>query len=300
MHILIRYGEIGVKSSPVRRKFEERLIDRLAEKLDYHGMDGSISKEEGRIFAVVDEAVAADAVLALSRTPGVVSVSPVRQTSLELEDIGQVAVDLMEERDVDSFAVDARRAGDHDYTSQEIEEDVGSAVQDRYDLAVDLDDPDVTVAIEARYTHAYLSTTVVDGVGGLPVSRESRVAVLMTDRAATVAAFLLMKRGCTVYPVYPGGDGEAVGEELALLRQYDPAVKLTTQDSGPEEALATVCDLYDCSAAAVPDTTEEIDGEELSLGVEVLHPNAGMAEDEVLDRYNRVQTPSGHRQSKLL
>ncbi|MDY6766350.1 MAG: THUMP domain-containing protein [Candidatus Nanohaloarchaea archaeon] len=299
MLLLVRYGEIGVKSTPVRRRFEDRLIERLDEVLAFHGLDGAVSREEGRIFVDVADDVAADAAVAAAQTPGVVSVSPVRRTGLDLDAIAATAVELLEDRDVPSFAIDARRAGDHDYTSEEVEETVGAAVQDELELAVDLEDPAATVRVEARYKYAYLSTTTVDGVGGLPVNRDARVAVLMTDRASTVAAFLLMKRGCSVYPVYTGEETDAVRKEIAVLRQYDPAVKLTVRGEDPARALDTVCDLYKCGAAAAPATAGEL-GDGLDLGREVLYPNAGLSEEEVLDRYAEIQAVPHPAPSKLL
>lgn len=292
MRLLVRYGEIGLKSSSVKATFEQRLMTRLEEKLTYRDIDGDVSESEGRIFADVDEDDAADAALALSRVPGVVSVSPVAVTSLEPAAICETAVDLLAERDVEAFAVDARRAGEHDYTSQDLEEAVGQAVVDELGLDVDLDTPEVTLSVEARYRNAYMYTETVDGVGGLPVSEEDRVAVLMTDRAATVAAFRLMKRGCTVFPVYTGEEPEALEQDMRALRQFDPGVKLTVADEQAEEALATAVALYDCQAAALPHTTDEIGEDVPAVDAELLFPNAGAAEDAVMETYQELLTPA--------
>ncbi|MDY6770155.1 MAG: THUMP domain-containing protein, partial [Candidatus Nanohaloarchaea archaeon] len=292
MLILLRYGEIGLKSGPVKKKFRDRLLDRLREQLDYRGIDGDILRREGRIFADVAEEDAADAALALSQVPGVVSASPAVETTLVLDDIEAGAVELLADRNAETFAVDARRAGEHDYTSKDIEEAVGDAVREQCGLAVDLDDPDVTVDVEARYTAAYLYTETVDGIGGLPIGDENRVAVLFEDRAATVAAFLLMKRGCRVFPVYTGADSDAVSEEMEVLRQFDPGVKLTVMDGKtPAEALDDACDLFDCDAAALPWPSGELEQDVPATDVELLFPNAGFPEDEVMDRYAELLSP---------
>ncbi|MDY6768658.1 MAG: THUMP domain-containing protein [Candidatus Nanohaloarchaea archaeon] len=292
MLILVRYGEIGLKSSQVKAQFEQRLVERLEQKCSYAGIDGDVRRSEGRIFADVPEEDAADAAIALSRVPGVVSVSPAAQTSLDLDDIGEQALELVADQDAETFAVDARRAGEHDYTSADIEEAVGQRIVDGTGLEVDLDDPDVTVTVEARYTNAYLYTETVDGVGGLPVNEENRVAVLMEDRSSTVAAFLLMKRGCTVFPVYTGGDSERLETEMATLRQFDPDVKLTVmQGEEPAAALDRACDLYDCAAAAVARTADEL-GEEPAVAAELLLPTAGMSEEKVMERYRAIAAPS--------
>ncbi len=288
MLILIRYGEIGLKSAQVKKRFEQRLVQRLEGKLSHVRIEGEVFESEGRIFADVPEDGAADAAVALSRVPGVVSVSPVVTTSLELDDIGEEALELVADRDADTFAVDARRAGEHDYTSSDIEEVVGQRIVDATGLGVDLDSPDVTVHVEARYTNAYLYTETVDGVGGLPVDEENRVAVLMEDRTSTVAAFLLMKRGCTVFPVYTGSDSERIEPEMATLRQFDPDVKLTVlKGAGDGEALDRACDLYDCAAAAIGHTGDEL-GQEPDTDAELLLPTTGMGEEEVLETYREI------------
>lgn len=288
MRLLVRYGEIGVKSSPVKKKFKQRLMERLAEKLSYRGIDGDVVEQERRIFVEVEDEEAADVSIHLSRVPGVVSVSPVVMASLDLEDITEKAVELMSGVE-GSFAVDARRAGEHEYTSKEIEDPVGERIVEELGLAVDLDDPGKTVSVEARYMNAYLYTETVDGIGGLPVNRDNRVAVLMEDRVSTVAAFLLMKRGCTVFPVYTGSDSSAVEPEMDLLQRFDPEVKLTVMDGSGVDALADAADLYGCQAVAVARTADEIwDGDIPESNQEILFPTAGMSEDEALERYSEL------------
>lgn len=297
MLILVRYGEIGLKSPQVKGKFEERLKKRLEEKLSYRGIEGEILQSEGRIFAEVGEGDAADATIAISRVPGVVSASPVSGTTLELDQMCEKAVEMLEDLDAESFAVDARRAGEHDYTSKDIEEEVGQAVVDSLGLDVELEEPDVTVHIEARYKKSYLYTEVVEGVGGLPVSEDDRVAVLMEDRASTVAAFRLMKRGCKVFPVYTGVEEEELGPEIEALRQFDPGVKLTVME-GKEagKALKQVSRIYECQAAAVPNVSDEL--EELpETEEELLLPNSGSSEEEIMEVYRGIlPVPAGDPQ----
>lgn len=295
MKILVRYGEIGLKSSQVQSGFEQQLRRNLQHRLDATDIDGHILESDGRIFADVPEEDAADATLALSMVPGVVSVSPVAECGLDMVDIIETGVSVFEDEfgtgaDAATFAVDARRAGDHDYTSKDIENELGQAIVDAFDVAVDLDAPDITVSVEARYTTAYLYTRKIAGIGGLPVNDDNRVAVLMTDRASTVAAFLLMKRGCTVYPVYTGHDPDALDRDMDILRQFDPDVKLTVlKGEDGEDALQQVCDLYDIDAVALSYTADEIDGVETpDIPVEALYPVCGMDQDTVLTTYGDI------------
>lgn len=291
MRILVRYGEIGVKSRQVQRSFLDRLKHNLQEALDAATIDGTVLEDEDRIFAEAPEEDVADAAITLSHVPGVVSVSPVVTTSTDFDDIIGTLVDLAGGVEAETFAVEARRAGDHhDYRSQDIKEEAGDRIREEHNLDVDLDRPDLTVAVEVRYQHAYCYTETVPGVGGLPVGDENRVAVLMEDRASTVAAYRLMKRGCTVHPVYTGQEADTLSEEMDTLRQYDPSIKLTVlKKQGPAEALTTVCDLYDCDAVAYGTTTDDLDENVPEHEREILLPNSGHTTEAVLETYARIQ-----------
>lgn len=300
MHVLLRYGEIGLKSGQVRAQFEERLKDNLERKLDAAGIAGDIVERDQRIFAEVAEEDAADAALALARVPGVVSASPVVEAEgLAMDALIETALAVVEGVDADTFAVDARRAGDHhDFTSKDVEEQVGQAVVDATGWDVDLDDPDLTVSIEVRYRTAFVYTETVPGTGGLPIDDRDAVAVLMRDRAATVAAYRVMKRGCTAYPVYTGREPARLEGDMATLRQFDPDVKLTVLKGAEDtEALAQVCDLYGCSAVALPHTADELPAERPDIAAEPLFPNAGLSGEDVLDTYRAIMAdPAGKPQ----
>lgn len=297
MRILVRYGEIGLKSSQVKTGFVKTLRRNLQHTLDAAGIDGNILKTGGRIFAEVPDEGAADAVLSLSLVPGVVSVSPVMECGLDLDEIIETGLDVFEqernnweaERDP-TFAVSARRAGEHDYTSKDIENELGQRIVDEHGLEVDLDDPDLTVYVEARYKNAYVYTAVVEGTGGLPIDDRNEVAVLMEDRASTVAAYLLMKRGCKVFPVYTGHEADRLEQDMNTLRQFDPGVKLTVMKGEDDaEALEQVCDLYDIDAVALSYTAEDIeDANPPDIAAELLYPVCGLNPEEVLQIYGEI------------
>jgi thiamine biosynthesis protein ThiI len=76
---MVRYGEIGIKSEQIRRKYERLLIKNIEAMLGENGIPfDDIVRERGRIFVLSPDARAAGAV---SRVFGVVSVSPVAAIS---------------------------------------------------------------------------------------------------------------------------------------------------------------------------------------------------------------------------
>ena len=87
--ILIRYGELALKSHKVRRRFEEHLIEEISRRFDRLGLDWMIEREQGRIFLHTSEKSLTKAIFVLRHVPGIFSVSPVMDFEID-----QVAVNL--------------------------------------------------------------------------------------------------------------------------------------------------------------------------------------------------------------
>lgn len=229
MRYLLRYGEIGVKGAPVRRRMERLLQDHIALLFRDDGGEVAFLREEGRLFA---ETTSPRAAILLPRAFGLVSASPVMVRTSALEDVVAGLVDLAEEKegpDAD-FAVRVRRVGDHPFTSMEVARKAGAAIQERRPrLGVDLTEPDWEVFAEIRGERAYLYDRVIPGVGGLPLGSEGAVVAWVPGPEGAVAAWLMMKRGCYVRVAYPDD-----GPWAAALRPWDPDLR-TFQVEGREE-----------------------------------------------------------------
>ncbi|MBI4142601.1 tRNA 4-thiouridine(8) synthase ThiI [Candidatus Uhrbacteria bacterium] len=124
-----------------------------------------------------------------------------------------------------SFAVRVKR-GNKRYpaTSQELEREIGAAIVEATGLAVDLEDPDLTVAIEIIEDTAFVLLEKIAGPGGLPTGSAGRVAVLISSGFdSPVAAWRVMKRGAEAILVHfhsaPYTSDASVRnvEEIALL-----------------------------------------------------------------------------------
>jgi thiamine biosynthesis protein ThiI len=207
--VLVRYGEIGVKSRHVQRRMEDRLRENLSTALDRGGFDATVDREFTRLY--VDTAEGIDGVTdVVTDTFGVVSASPAVRTEPTLAAINAVlAESASEQYDGGSFAVRARRAGeDHTFSSEDIEEQGGSAVwtaamERGVDPVVDLDDPDLTFYVECRPEGAFVFLEKHTGPGGLPLGTQEPVVALVSGGIdSPVAAWETMKRGCPVYPLY--------------------------------------------------------------------------------------------------
>lgn len=207
--VLVRHGDIGIKSNRVQTSMERRLRDNIQAVLDDRDVPGEVERDWGRLYVrVEDPAVAPEAARAAAATFGVVSASPARSVPPSLDAISTALAETAAERYTEgTFAIDARRTGEHDFTSQDVGEVGGeavwNAVQDEFDPAVDLDDPDLTLSVEVRQDEAFVFVDDVQGPGGLPVGSQAPVVALVSGGIdSPVAAYLAMKRGAPVLPIY--------------------------------------------------------------------------------------------------
>ena len=128
-----------------------------------------------------------------------------------------------------------RRVGTHPFTSQEKAVELGNLVRGEFPrLEVDLRHPDLELHVEIREGDCYLYTEVIQGAGGLPLGVEgSLVALVSGGIDSPVAAWMMMKRGCRILPIFValesflGDDArERAGKVVELLRPYQPDIRL--------------------------------------------------------------------------
>ncbi|MFW6384599.1 MAG: tRNA sulfurtransferase [Halodesulfurarchaeum sp.] len=204
--VLVRHGDIGVKSARVQTRMERRLRDNLQAMLEFRGVDGEVEREWGRLFVRTE--TPSEAAAAAADVFGVVSASPARSVAPDLDAIAEVLAETARREYTDgTFAVDARRTGEQEFTSHDVGRVGGDviwrAVEDDFEPEVNLDDPDVRFSVEVRESEAYVFLDTIDGPGGLPVgSQKPLVALVSGGIDSPVAAWLAMKRGAPVVPLY--------------------------------------------------------------------------------------------------
>lgn len=220
--VLVRFGEIGIKSTPVRRRMLDRLTTNLHDALLREGVEGGAQRRGARIWITgPDVARIADVA---RRVFGIVSVSQARLVPSDMDAMSEAAASLAAGGAWTSFAVRARRDGEHAFSSQDVGREVGSAVYRAAEAAgaspvVDLSDPDLEVHVDVRGPEAFVFTTVIPGPGGLPTGSQGTVAALVSDASSMLAAWLMMRRGCRVIPVHAGDMG-SVPEGLEALTAW--------------------------------------------------------------------------------
>lgn len=157
--VLVRYGELSLKSPSVRSFMENILIRNIKWMLDRKKIPyESIIRERGRIF--LDSDFPRKVCEGLSNVFGIVSTSPVLETSTDIDEIVRLSLRVAETiiGSNESFAVRARRVGTHKFTSIDVERIVGEAILNktsRLNTKVNLKKPDKYIFIEVREKMAY-------------------------------------------------------------------------------------------------------------------------------------------------
>ncbi|HTY90915.1 MAG TPA: tRNA uracil 4-sulfurtransferase ThiI [Methanocella sp.] len=227
--VIVRYGEIGIKSEQVRRKFEALLMGNIRAMLDSKGVAyEDVIKERGRIFVVTKDPKAPRVV---GNVFGVVSTSPAVRAGPTIEEAAAVAAAFGKEliKDGQSFGIMGRRSGNQPFTSQDIGRQCGdavyNAVAERHPK-VDLKNPDHSIHVEIRDTHSYIFTDIVKGVGGMPLGSQGKMVAMESGGIdSPIAAWLMMKRGCEIVPVFfhnaPYFDDTTMNRALSTLKELN-------------------------------------------------------------------------------
>ncbi len=229
--IIARYGEVGLKSNKVRRRFENRLINNIKASID-----AEVKVYQARIFIFPKDFD--DAIEKLERIFGIVSYSPAISTKATFEDIEEslssYAEKLHDEGLLDEntkFAISCRRVGNHEFSSQEMAAFAGAVVVRKYSSPVDLTNPELTIYIEVRDNDAYIFHEKIQGPGGLPLGTQGKVISLVSSGIdSPVATYLMMKRGCQVIALYC--DNQPYTSPEALKNYEDLIDQLNLYASG--------------------------------------------------------------------
>ena len=280
--LLIRYCEIGLKSTPVRRRFENILKDNMLTMLAADGIEAIVTFADARFFVETDDI--RGCVDSVKKVFGIASLSVVEECTSDLEDICRKAAEYSVGRisEGQSFAVKARREGTHPYTSMDVGREAGSAIFERNEdlgVKVDLTDPEKVFYIEVRNNKAYIFDSYITCPGGLPLGSQGRVFAEIDDRRGMVSAWMMMKRGCRVMV---RGD-----HDIDILRDYDPTLRSVTDEEIENGSVKEILGMVKGTSL------EELDSVDVSkYDVPVYFPTIGMSDQDVDDLYGSIKSVS--------
>lgn len=207
--VLIASAEFTLKSYPVRRTLEQRLIDDLRTALKDASVDGAnIEKHAARLVVRrVRDALSAARVCA--RVFGVAYAAPAVMLPASIEPITQQILKTAEEEihPGQSFAIRTHRSTKTSVSRRDLEIRGGSEVLNHLksrDVRVDLTQPDVTISVDLADDRAYVYSQKLEGPSGLPISAHWKLlGILDSGPLSILAAYAMMRRGCLVELLIP-------------------------------------------------------------------------------------------------
>lgn len=281
--LLVRYGEIGLKSESVRRRFEQQLVADIRTRHALAKVPCVISQSRGRVFVDSDDWRISSEIL--SRTFGIVSFSPVTVVGSDLDDLTDAVLHYSEPLMCKgaTFAIRTRRSGNHKFTSQTLAEHLGRAVLDKYPslgVKVRLEDPDIELSVEVRDNKAYLFSSILAGPGGMPLGTQGRILSVVESERGLASTWLMMKRGCSVLVA---AEDQTI---LAPLNAWNPHLKT----AGPDKNLFSQASANECIGIAFELSLADIVAKGAPKGdLPVFYPLVGMKEEDVKGLLARIR-----------
>ncbi len=218
-------SEISLKSHFVRKYFMDKLVSNMKSVFRANGVAGSrIVKKGGRLYLYPEKIKNLDEIHSLLPLVfGIHSFAKAESvhgtnTKKILEKGIEACKGFLEEGD--SFAVRPRVVDNKELTNQELAEKLGSEIMKEFPgLKVNLTKPDKEVNVEIRGRDVFIYLEEIEGPKGLPLGVEGNVAMLFTGKKDDlIAAFLMMRRGCNIFPVVEKESKEIEKEVEKLVR----------------------------------------------------------------------------------
>ncbi|WP_207062391.1 tRNA uracil 4-sulfurtransferase ThiI [Motiliproteus sp. SC1-56] len=246
------FPEITIKSKPVRRRFIQRLqsnIQVILRRID-EGAKVSGLWDKVVVETTTEQPEQLQAMIqALSETPGVAYFLQVTEHPLgSFQEVFELARQAWGEALAGkSFVVRVKRAGKHEFTSNDLERYVGGGLLQHTEAArVDLHNPDMTVNLEVRDQSLYLVERRYPGLGGYPLGSQDGVLSLISGGFdSTVSSYLTIKRGCKTHYCFfnLGGAAHETGVKQVsyyLWRRYGSSHRVKFITVPFEEVVAEI------------------------------------------------------------
>lgn len=205
--ILAKYGEMALKGLN-RSTFEDILMKNLRRRLRKYGAFRLTRAQSTIYMEPKSEDIDLDEVLeSLQCVFGIATLCCACVCEKSMEDIAAKAIPYLEEAllGANTFKVEAKRADKtFPLKSPEICAELGGVLLEAYPhLTVDVRNPDVTVMVEIRDTHAFVHGANIKGAGGLPVGSSGKALLLLSGGIdSPVAGYRMARRGVQISAIH--------------------------------------------------------------------------------------------------
>lgn len=323
---LVRFsGELSTKARRTRSRFQNRLARNLRDAFEAEGVDASLEPGWSRFHIEASDPAFLEPLL---RTFGVSSCSVLAgECEADLDTIVTTGTALFGESVRGrSYAVRARRSGSHGFSSSDIQQRLGAALNPG--ATVDLGNPDVTVFVEVRDERVFFHEDRLRGPSGLPLGVQGHALALISGGFdSAVSAWMALRRGIRLDYVFCNLGGSAyermvveVTKVLADRWSYGTRPRLHVLEFGPVveamrarakpaylqvvlkrmmyRAAAEIGERIGAEAIVTGESVGQVSSQTLSnlraienaSSLPVLRPLLGFHKEEILDRAREIGT----------
>ncbi len=197
--IIVRYGEIGIKSYWVRREFEKRLVDNIPRALLENKIELEKIWQSGARTYIWCKPIN-KALKVLKNVFGVVSYSLAYVIKTDLNEMKKFALKLYKKSGKKKFRISTRRIyKKFPLTSMQVSAEVGAYVIDKTEAKVDLTRYDINICFEITKNRTFVFSDFYKGWGGLPIGTQGKVLCVLSDKKESLFnAWLMARRGCEI------------------------------------------------------------------------------------------------------
>ena len=228
--IMVKYGEIALKGLN-KHTFEDMLIRNIKRRLKKCGeFDYSRKQSTVYIKPLNDDADIDGAIENLKPIFGIAAIQRSAQLPKNWDEIVSLGMPYLKDvlDGVRTFKVDAKRSDkSFPMKTPDLQRELGGAILSAYPhLKVDVHNPDITVILEIRDTHAFINAEKIAGQGGIPVGSSGSALLLLSGGIdSPVAAYMMAKRGLNVDAIH--FQSPPYTSERALMKVEELCEKLT-------------------------------------------------------------------------
>jgi len=233
-HVIAHYQEIALKGKN-RPVFVNKLLDNLRYATKGTGVDNA-KDQGGRVILSLASDAREDLVKEkVSKVIGIADFALGYRASNDVEVLKEAVLRHIKDKAFKSFRITTKRGyKEYPLTSMDVDRLIGAHIRETTGAKVDLTHSELTIFIEILAKEAFIYTEKFQGQGGLPVGTGGKVACLLSGGIdSPVAAYRMMKRGCSVffvhfhsYPYLSKMSQEKVGDIAEILNQYQRSSKL--------------------------------------------------------------------------
>lgn len=214
--LIVHSGEISIKSNRVRRQMLKRLRSNISRAIQLYNevalssnlppvADLVIHSHHGRLYVNYQFPRLLGTWITLLIT-GIAHVAPSKIVPTDVIILKDTVVALARTliSPSQSFALRVRREGKHEFTSQELAVELGSAIQEEIypKPQVNLTNPDIEIFLDVRGEKTFVYVEKINGAGGLPQgSQGTLMAEVLPHPHEIAAALAMMRRGVAIYPI---------------------------------------------------------------------------------------------------